>query len=325
MESNIVARILDGSIDLVVNTPHGVTAGGSPRVDGWSIRTAAVTANIPCITTVQGLAAAVQGIEALRAAASASAPCRTGRRRCGRERDAGRAPALRCRCAARCSRSAGSAPTSTSRCVAPGVPQRTRPGHFVALAVGGEQSSMLLRRAFSVYRVRETGVHGGTVEIVFAAHGAGTRWLAERRPHDPIDVIGPLGRPFALPKEAVPCTLVAGGYGSAPMFALAERLKDRGCGVHMVLGAATEARLFGVLEARRSAQSVTVLTEDGSVGQRGRVTDALPALLTRTRSDVVYACGPMGMLRAVAAVAAQHGAHSQCAVEEAMACGVGCA
>jgi dihydroorotate dehydrogenase electron transfer subunit len=208
--------------------------------------------------------------------------------------------------------------------VAPGVPQRTRPGHFVALAVGGEQSSMLLRRAFSVYRVRETGVRGGgTVEIVFAAHGAGTRWLAERRVHDPIDVIGPLGRPFALPKEPVPCTLVAGGYGSAPMFALAERLRERGCGVHMLLGAATEARLFGVLEARRSAQSVTVLTEDGSVGQRGRVTDALPALLSRTRSDVVYACGPMGMLRAVAAVAEQHGAHSQCAVEEAMACGVG--
>jgi dihydroorotate dehydrogenase electron transfer subunit len=208
--------------------------------------------------------------------------------------------------------------------VAPGVPQRTRPGHFVALAVGGEQSSMLLRRAFSVYRVRETGVRGGgTVEIVFAAQGAGTRWLAERRVHDPIDVIGPLGRPFALPKEPVPCTLVAGGYGSAPMFALAERLRERGCGVHMLLGAATEARLFGVLEARRSAQSVTVLTEDGSVGQRGRVTDALPALLSRTRSDVVYACGPMGMLRAVAAVAEQHGAHSQCAVEEAMACGVG--
>ena len=65
MESNLVARILGGGIDLVINTPHGVTSGGSPRVDGWAIRTAAVTANIPCITTVQGLGAAVQGIEAL--------------------------------------------------------------------------------------------------------------------------------------------------------------------------------------------------------------------------------------------------------------------
>jgi carbamoyl-phosphate synthase large subunit len=66
-ESNIVARILDGTIDLVINTPFGASAAGSsPRLDGWSIRTAAVTANIPCITTVQGLGAAVQGIEALR-------------------------------------------------------------------------------------------------------------------------------------------------------------------------------------------------------------------------------------------------------------------
>ena len=66
-EPTTVQLILDGQIDLVVNTPHGSTSGGSARVDGYEIRTAAVLANIPCITTVQGLAAAVQGIEALRA------------------------------------------------------------------------------------------------------------------------------------------------------------------------------------------------------------------------------------------------------------------
>ncbi|HKE69975.1 MAG TPA: carbamoyl-phosphate synthase large subunit, partial [Nocardioidaceae bacterium] len=64
--TTIVTKILDGEIDLVVNTPHGTTVGGSPRLDGYEIRTAAVRANIPCITTVQGLAAVVQGIEALR-------------------------------------------------------------------------------------------------------------------------------------------------------------------------------------------------------------------------------------------------------------------
>jgi carbamoyl-phosphate synthase large subunit len=64
-ESGIVAKILSGDISLVINTPHGVTSGGSPRIDGYEIRTAAVRADIPCITTVQGLAAAVQGIEAL--------------------------------------------------------------------------------------------------------------------------------------------------------------------------------------------------------------------------------------------------------------------
>jgi dihydroorotate dehydrogenase electron transfer subunit len=207
--------------------------------------------------------------------------------------------------------------------VAPGVAEQVRPGQFVALAVGGETTAHLLRRAFSVYRTQDRGVYGGTVDIVFAEHGAGTRWLAGVRQHDAIDVVGPLGKPFALPKEPVTCTLVGGGYGSAPLFTLAEQLRERGCRVDMVLGAATEGRLFGVLEAKRMSQSVMVTTEDGSLGERGRVTDVLPTLLSRTESDVVYACGPMPMLAAVADLAARFGAHSQCAVEEAMACGIG--
>lgn len=207
--------------------------------------------------------------------------------------------------------------------VAPGVAEQVRPGHFVALAVGGEDTSMLLRRAFSVYRTQDRGVYGGTVEVVFAEHGRGTRWLSKVRQHDSLDVVGPLGKPFALPKEPVTCTLVGGGYGSAPLFTLAEQLRERGCRVDFVLGAATESRLFGVLEAKRMAQSVVVTTEDASLGERGRVTDVLPGLLRRTESDVIYACGPMGMLSAVADLAARFGAHSQCAVEEAMACGIG--
>ncbi len=207
--------------------------------------------------------------------------------------------------------------------VAPGVAEQVRPGQFVALAVGGETTAHLLRRAFSVYRTQDRGIYGGTVDIILAEHGVGTRWLSEVRPHDSLDVVGPLGKPFALPKEPVTCTLVGGGYGSAALFTLAEQLRERGCRVDFVLGAATEARLFGVLEAKRMSQSVAVTTEDGSLGDRGRVTDALPALLGRTGSDVVYACGPMGMLAAVADLAARFGAHSQCAVEEAMACGIG--
>jgi carbamoyl-phosphate synthase large subunit len=64
-EPTIVQLILDERVDLVINTPHGTTSGGSPRVDGYDIRTAAVMRDVPCITTIQGLAAAVQGIEAL--------------------------------------------------------------------------------------------------------------------------------------------------------------------------------------------------------------------------------------------------------------------
>ncbi|RJK96750.1 dihydroorotate dehydrogenase electron transfer subunit [Vallicoccus soli] len=210
--------------------------------------------------------------------------------------------------------------------VAPGVADDVRPGHFVALAVGGEQSSMLLRRSFSVYRATPGGRYGGTVEVVFAPHGAGTRWLAGVRPGDAVDVVGPLGRPFALPAAssgAASCLLVGGGYGAAPLVALAEQLRERRCRVDVVLGAASAGRLFGVTQVRRYASSVSVTTEDGSQGERGRVTDVLPDVMRRGGTQAVYACGPMGMLAAVTAAATRAGAVAQTAVEEAMACGIG--
>jgi dihydroorotate dehydrogenase electron transfer subunit len=210
--------------------------------------------------------------------------------------------------------------------VAPGIAEHTRPGQFVALSVGGPDTALVLRRAFSIYRVSTRGVYGGTVEIVFAALGAGTRWLAAQQQHTPVDVVGPLGRPFSLPRTTsspASATLVGGGYGSAPLFALAEQLLNRGSRVDFVLGAAGQDRLFGALDAKRMASSVAVTTDDGSAGTRGVVTDVLPAVLQRSRADVVYACGPMGMLAAVTAVATDHGVPAQCAVEESMACGIG--
>jgi dihydroorotate dehydrogenase electron transfer subunit len=164
-------------------------------------------------------------------------------------------------------------------------------------------------------------VYGGTVEVVLAVHGAGTGWLAGAPPHTPVDVVGPLGRPFSLPREPASAVLVGGGYGSAPLFSLAEALRGRGCRIDFVLGAGSQDRLFGVLDAKRMAGTVAVTTDDGSAGTRGRVTDVLPAMLTG--ADVVYACGPMAMLRAVSAAAAAHDVPAQCAVEEAMACGIG--
>jgi dihydroorotate dehydrogenase electron transfer subunit len=207
--------------------------------------------------------------------------------------------------------------------VAPGIADGARPGQFVALAVGGDHSAMLLRRAFSIYRVQERGIYGGTVEIVFSVHGKGTAWLASLHAHDPVDVVGPLGRPFALPREPVTVTLVGGGYGSAPLFTLAEQLRGRGCRVDFVIGAATEGRLFGALEAKRISTQVSITTEDGSLGEKGRVTDVLPGMLQRSGAEVVYACGPMPMLRSVHEIATAYGAHTQVAVEEAMACGIG--
>ena len=207
--------------------------------------------------------------------------------------------------------------------VAPGIAELFKPGHFVAVQIGGPDSSMLLRRAFAIYDVKERGVYGGTVEFVFAVNGKGTAWLASRRPHDSLDVVGPLGKPFRLPTHPVHATLVGGGYGSAPLLPLAAALRARGCRVDFVLGAGSADRLFGQLDAKRMGDSLEVTTDDGTFGRRGRVSDVLPEVLDRTHADVIYACGPMGMLRAVTDLGTERGIPVQVAVEESMACGIG--
>jgi dihydroorotate dehydrogenase electron transfer subunit len=205
--------------------------------------------------------------------------------------------------------------------IAPGIAARFRPGQFVAVAVGGPQTAMLLRRAFSIHEVRPD--HGGTVEFVFAVAGPGTAWLAERRTRDVLDLAGPLGRPFPVPRDPVNCLLVGGGYGSAPLFPLAARLRERNCTVDFLLGAASADRVFGALTARRTGRTATITTEDGSLGARGVVTDMISQVIHEARTDVIYACGPMGMLRAVTAVATRYDIPVQALVEESMACGTG--
>jgi dihydroorotate dehydrogenase electron transfer subunit len=207
--------------------------------------------------------------------------------------------------------------------VAPGVAAGFQPGHFVAVAVGGDHSSMLLRRAFALYGATPSGAFAGTIQFVVADHGPGTRWLVQRRVGEVLDVVGPLGTPFPMPTGPAPAVLVGGGYGTAPLIPLAGALLAAGSPVEMVVGASTGSRLFGELVAKRTIGAVTVTTDDGSAGRQGRVTDVLPEAIERIGAEVVYACGPMAMLRAVGDVARAHAIHAQVAVEEAMACGIG--
>ncbi|MEN9711292.1 MAG: hypothetical protein RL441_1284 [Actinomycetota bacterium] len=204
-----------------------------------------------------------------------------------------------------------------------GIATGVRPGHFAAIAVGGDNTPMVLRRAFSIHRATEMTAKGSVIELIVSAHGAGTQWLTAQPVGAVLDVVAPLGRPFALPRDPVNCLLVAGGYGSAPMAYLAEELIARGCQVDMIFGAGTEAKLFDTLECKRLARHFEITTDDGSAGIKGRVSDVMPEMIKRSDSAVVYACGPMPMLQAVAKVATAHGAISQTAVEESMACGIG--
>jgi dihydroorotate dehydrogenase electron transfer subunit len=198
-----------------------------------------------------------------------------------------------------------------------------KPGNFVAISVGGENSQLVLRRAFAIYRTFDRGSSGGLLEIVVAPHGAGSIWLANQQAGAKIDLIAPLGTAFGIPTEPVRALLVGGGYGSAPLFGLSEVLKNRGCRVDMVLGASTAMKIYAPLDGKRSVSSLTITTEDGSTGKTGKVTDAIREIIESNEIDIIYSCGPMGMLEAINNIAEEFNIMHQCSIEESMACGIG--
>jgi dihydroorotate dehydrogenase electron transfer subunit len=206
--------------------------------------------------------------------------------------------------------------------VAPEVSRRAAPGQFVALRAPGDRS-LLLRRPFSIHRVDRRPGWAGTVEIVFDVRGQGTDLLSKVRQHAVLDILGPLGRPFRFPREPTNCLLVGGGIGAAPLTFLAEELQGHGHRVDFILGARSQEHLLRLIEVKRVALTVTVTTDDGSSGQRGLVTDVLGDIARGTNSRVVYACGPIPMLRAVAQMCAHLRLPCQVAWEEVMACGFG--
>ena len=198
-----------------------------------------------------------------------------------------------------------------------------KPGNFVAISVGGESSQLVLRRAFAIYRTFDRGATGGLLEIVVAPHGPGSTWLTNQQAGAKIDLIAPLGTAFGIPTQPVRALLVGGGYGSAPLFGLSEVLKNRGCRVDMVLGASTAMKIYAPLDGKRSVSSLTVTTEDGSTGKTGKVTDVIREIIEANEIDIIYSCGPMGMLEAINEIAEEYDLMHQCSIEESMACGIG--
>jgi dihydroorotate dehydrogenase electron transfer subunit len=198
-----------------------------------------------------------------------------------------------------------------------------KPGNFVAISVGGESSQLVLRRAFAIYRTFDRGATGGLLEIVVAPHGPGSTWLTNQQAGAKIDLIAPLGTAFGIPTQPVRALLVGGGYGSAPLFGLSEVLKNRGCRVDMVLGASTAMKIYAPLDGKRSVSSLTVTTEDGSTGKTGKVTDVIREIIEANEIDIIYSCGPMGMLEAINEMAEEYDLVHQCSIEESMACGIG--
>lgn len=206
--------------------------------------------------------------------------------------------------------------------VAPEIAERARPGQFVAIAMP-EERDFLLRRHFAVHQASRRGGWAGTLEFAIDDGGPGSRWLAQAKAHEFLDVIGPLGKPFAYPKRLTNCLLVGEGRHAASLYYLAQELLARHKRVDMVIGATTLESVFKPIEAKRLSQSVSVVTDDGSLGERGTVVDALAEAVERTNTEVLYAAAPAGTLRRIAEICRERKIPAQVAIEERMGCGFG--
>ncbi len=199
---------------------------------------------------------------------------------------------------------------------APEIAASAAPGQFVHI-ICGEDSPRVLRRPYSVF-----SVEGGTLGILLKVTGAGSRWLACRRPGDPLDILGPLGRGYASAAAGEEVALVAGGTGIAPLHFLAVELRREGVGCRLFWGMES-ASDFGHLPHRLGDLADTRLaTMDGTLGAAGTVLD----LLGDSGLDGVaraYACGPSAMLKPLHRLCEEAGIPLQVSVEERMACGVG--
>ncbi len=212
---------------------------------------------------------------------------------------------------------------------------RFEPGQFAMIGFG--VLDPFLPRAFSLYKA---GGRGRTrLEFLYKIVGKGSAYLSTLKRGQRVEVLAPLGKGFTVPEGLKTAILVAGGIGVPPIVALAEwiaegkRHKADGTPnpqprLKMVafIGGKSREDVLCVQDFQRAGAEVHTVTEDGSMGQKGLVTDVLDRYLLATSHQppaTIYACGPTAMLAAVADVAAKYGLPCQVSMEATMACGFG--
>jgi dihydroorotate dehydrogenase electron transfer subunit len=198
------------------------------------------------------------------------------------------------------------------------------PGQFVMVRINDELDP-LLRRPLAVH-----GIRGDEhiIELLYEVRGKGTELLSKKEVNDLIDIVGPLGNGFAIKKEKPYAIVLAGGMGVAPVCALIGELKRQNKKIMVLLGAKNKETLLCEEELRAQNTEHRSITDDGSNGRKGFVSDLLNEFLSEMResdfdASTIYACGPKEMLKVVAEIAFQKKIECQVSLEEKMACGIG--
>jgi dihydroorotate dehydrogenase electron transfer subunit len=201
----------------------------------------------------------------------------------------------------------------------PRIAKSAKPGQFVMIRVG-HGTDPLLRRPFSI-----CGKERDVLLVLYRVVGQGTAILSQAKEGERSTVLGPLGRGFELPPKGSIPILVGGGIGVAPLFFLAQGLKNTK--TEFMVGFASARDILEWKEMRNPRTRIRIATDDGSRGHAGFVTDLLKDYLRRNISDKeafsLYACGPKPMMKKVAQVALVNSIPCQISLEASMACGIG--
>ena len=201
------------------------------------------------------------------------------------------------------------------------------PGQFVMIRLKNRKD-LLLGRPFSVSGFHRHEEHV-QIEILYRIAGQGTSLFAKLRTGDQVDLLGPLGHSFEIPRSTKKVILVSGGIGIAPIRYLLACLRskrfDRTPSVDLFMGAKTLHELLELESIRSSCDSLKVCTDDCSMGHHGPVTEPLEKALKHypLKNTLICACGPLGMIRRLSELLAQHPVPCQVSLEERMACGLG--
>ncbi|MGE3959759.1 MAG: dihydroorotate dehydrogenase electron transfer subunit [Vicinamibacterales bacterium] len=209
---------------------------------------------------------------------------------------------------------------------APAIAEAAVPGQFVMVKLAHGHDP-LLRRPFSVFEIlRDADGRPTGISILVKRIGPSTRLLYDARVGDVVACLGPLGRPFTLVDAPAEGWMVAGGVGLAPFWTLAQALVRRQVKTTLFYGARRGIELFYLDYFRELGVELVLTTEDGSLGEQGRVIAPLDRALAARREAqdlTIYACGPEGMLEATAHTAARYGRRCEVSVERIMGCGMG--
>lgn len=201
---------------------------------------------------------------------------------------------------------------------APEIAAQARPGQFVEIKISGGPEAPFWRRPFSICRAQKA-----RIELLIKPVGKGSAWLAQCAAGARLDLLGPLGNGFST-RAAGSALLVGGGFGVAPLFFLADRLRKQKRDVELFIGGRCREDLLLREESRKLGAEVSCSTDDGSFGHNGRVTELLQRRLEKMSGRVwIAACGPKPMLKAVAELARKKSIPAQLSLEERMACGLG--